>query len=68
MEDPESAELLNLLPGIVDSARSAAGVIATRTPREGWTDDERQLFGENLLVIVENADEFDRRLPTQPAA
>ena len=63
MEDPESAELLNLLPDIVDSARSAAGVIATRVPERGWTDDERQLFGENLLVIVENADEFDRRLP-----
>ena len=34
IEDPESAALLNLLPDIVDSARSATDTIA---PAAGWT-------------------------------
>src|SRR5262249_49659813 len=37
IEDPESAELLNLLPDIVDSARSAADTIAP-----GWLDRARR--------------------------
>jgi hypothetical protein len=39
IEDPESAELLNLLPDIVDSARSAADTIA---PAAGRFDRVRQ--------------------------
>jgi hypothetical protein len=59
VEDPDSAELLNLLPDIVDSARSAAQAIG---PAGGWTDDSRQRFKDSLLEIVKNVAEFERRL------
>jgi hypothetical protein len=76
IEDPESAELLNLLPDIVDSARSAADTIA---PPDGWveragrtdetvdatrgsTDGERQLFKNSLLELLKHADEFHKRV------
>jgi hypothetical protein len=76
IEDPESAELLNLLPDIVDSARSAADTIApaagwldrvrptdgTVETAQGWTDGDRQLFKDSLLEILGNADEFQRRV------
>ena len=75
VEDPDSAELLNLLPDIVDSARSAGQAIApasgwldrargraeTETD-EGWTEEGRQRFKDSLLEILKNVDEFDRRL------
>jgi len=74
-EDPDSAELINLLPDIVDAARSAARSIApasgwfdrTRTHEamdvaRGWTDDDRQSFLDSLIVVLRNADEFDKRL------
>jgi hypothetical protein len=75
IEDPDSAELLNLLPDVVDSARSAAQEIA---PARGWldrvygrqetqtvtawTDDGRRRFKDSLLEILKNVAEFDRRL------
>jgi hypothetical protein len=75
VEDPDSAELINLLPDIVDAARSAARSIA---PASGWfdrtrtheavevargrTDDDRQSFLDSLIVVLRNADEFDKRL------
>jgi hypothetical protein len=76
VEDPESAELINLLPDIVDSARSAANAIApaaswsdrargkdeTVDIVRGWTNHDRQLFKDSLLDFLKNADEFDRRL------
>ena len=75
VEDPDSAELLNLLPDIVDSARSAAQAIAPASGwldrvrgREetetagGWTEQGRQRFKGSLLEILKNVDEFDRRL------
>jgi hypothetical protein len=75
VEDPDSAELLNLLPDIVDSARSAAQAIAPaagwldrvrgREETEtvgGWTEEGRQRFKDSLLEILKNVDEFDRRL------
>jgi hypothetical protein len=75
VEDPDSAELLNLLPDIVDSARSAAQEIAPasswldRVPgREeteavtAWTEDGRRRFKDSLLEILKNVAEFDRRL------
>jgi hypothetical protein len=63
VEDPESAELINLLPDIVDSARSAANAIApaaswsdrargkdeTVDIVRGWTNHDRQLFKDSLL-------------------
>jgi hypothetical protein len=75
VEDPDSAELLNLLPDIVDSARSAAQAIApasgwldrirgreeTETVR-GWTEKGRQRFKDGMLEILENVGDFDRRL------
>jgi hypothetical protein len=82
VEDPESAELINLLPDIVDSARSAADTITPaagyfdRDPRrdetlstqQGWTDRARQLFEDSLLDILEKADEFQRRVsPRAPS-
>lgn len=62
IEDPESAELLNLLPDIVDSARSAADTIA---PAPGQFDraDERP-FADGLLEILKHAGEFRRRAPS----
>lgn len=75
VEDPDSAELLNLLPDIVDSARSAAQEIA---PALGWLDrvhgreqiaiapawtaEGRRRFKDSLLEILSNGTEFDRRL------
>ena len=82
IEDPESAELLNLLPDIVDSARSAADTIAPAAGRfdrarrqdetvdatRGWTDVERQLFKDSLLEVLKHADEFDTRMsPRAPS-
>jgi hypothetical protein len=61
VEDPDSAELLNLLPDIVDAARSAAQAI---DPAPGWSEEGRQRFGDCLLEILENVDELDRRLPS----
>jgi hypothetical protein len=77
VEDPESAELINLLPDIVDSARSAADTI---TPATGWldparredeilaaADGDRQLT-DNLVEVLQKADEFQRRVsPRTPA-
>ncbi|MGH3038558.1 MAG: hypothetical protein ACRDLZ_04010, partial [Gaiellaceae bacterium] len=60
VEDPDSAELINLLPDIVDSARVAAGAIE---PAQARTDADRQLFADSLLDVLKNADELDRRLP-----
>ena len=68
VEDPESAELLDLLPDVVDSARSAADAIApagrldgagqkdeTVATTPGWTEGERRLFKDSLLEILRNA-------------
>jgi hypothetical protein len=66
VEDPESAELINLLPDIVDSARSAADAIApaaswfdravgrdeTVGVARGSTDEDRRLFEDSLLVVL----------------
>jgi hypothetical protein len=76
VEDPDSAALINLLPDIVDAARSSARSIApaagwldrTSRPDEvadvvrDWTEDDRQAFADNLVVVLKNADEFDARL------
>src|SRR5262245_49022748 len=81
VEDPDSAALINLLPDIVDAARSAARSIApaagrfdqTRRTDEAvevvrdWTDDDRQAFADNLIVVLKNADEFDARLSPRVA-
>ena len=79
VEDPESAELINLLPDIVDSTRSAADTIApawldrsgpkeeTVATSRGWTDDERQHFRDSLVDILDNADEFQRRVSPRAA-
>jgi len=64
VEDPDSAELLNLLPDVVDSARSVAQAIV---PVRGWLDpvggkeDDRQRFRNCLVEILGNVREFDRR-------
>jgi hypothetical protein len=77
VEDPDSAALINLLPDIVDAARSAARSIAPtagwfeRTGRtdeaadvgQDWTDDDRLAFADDLIVVLKNAAEFDARLP-----
>ena len=61
VEDPDSAGLINLLPDIVDGARSAASAIAPAPGRfdrrsradeavdvvRGWTDDDRQSFADS---------------------
>jgi hypothetical protein len=76
VEDPDSAALINLLPDIVDAARSAARSVApaagwfdraSRTDEavdvvRGWTDDDRQAFADDLLVVLKNVAEFDARL------
>jgi hypothetical protein len=81
VEDPESAELINLLPDIVDSARAAADLIAPAAPRfdrtrredaplgtRAWTDADRKVFEDSLLEILRNADEFRRRVsPRAPS-
>jgi hypothetical protein len=77
VEAPDSAELLNLLPDIVDAARSAAEAIVpasgplgpvrgTREPgiaEGGGTEGDRRRFRDSLLEILRSVDEFDRRLP-----
>src|SRR5262245_13802072 len=83
IEDPESAALLNLVPDIVDSARSAADSIAPAAawfdrarPTDGLaaantrarTDGDRQLFKNSLLEILTNAEEFQRRVSARAAA
>ena len=81
VEDPDSAALINLLPDIVDAACSAASSIAPAAglfDRSGrtdeavdvvrnWTDDDRQAFADNLIVVLKNADEFDARLSPRVA-
>jgi hypothetical protein len=64
VEDPDSAELLNLLPDVVDSARLVAQAVV---PAPGWLDqaggeeDDPQRFRDGLLEILRNVGEFDRR-------
>lgn len=75
VEDSDSAELLNLLPDVVDSARFAAQAIA---PVPGWvdpaggrrgagsvledpTEEDRARFGDCLRELLRNVREFDRR-------
>jgi hypothetical protein len=76
IEDSESAELINLLPEIVDSARAAADTIAPQTGRfdpagrtaetagatRGWTDGKRELFRDSLLEVLRHADDFQTRV------
>jgi hypothetical protein len=77
VENPDSAELLNLLPDIVDAARSAAEAIVpasgpldpvrgqreTAFPEGVWTEADRQRFKDSCSEILRNEREFDRRLP-----
>jgi hypothetical protein len=77
VENPDSAELLNLLPDIVDAARSAAQAIEPASGRlhpvggreetgiavGGWTEDDRRRFKDSLLEILRNEGKFDQRLP-----
>src|SRR5262245_50768460 len=81
VEDPDSAALINLLPDIVDAARSAARSIAptarwfdraSRTDEavdvvRDWTDSDRRAFADDLIVVLRNADEFDARLSRRVA-
>jgi hypothetical protein len=81
VEDPDSAELINLLPDIVDSARSAADTITPASgwfdpvrredeivgAMEGWRDGDRQLK-DSLLDILQKADEFQRRVSPRMAS
>jgi hypothetical protein len=75
VEDPDSAEAVNLLPDIVDSARSAGQAVAPasgwldlvrgRDETEtvgGWTEESRQRFRESLLEILKDVGEFERRV------
>ena len=70
IEDPDSAELLNLLPDIVDSARNAADTIAPATgrlDRPGQKDEALdatggQLFRNNVLEVLKHTDEFHTRV------
>ena len=66
IEDPDSAELINLLPEIVDSARSDADAIAPAAGRfdPGGRRDagETELFGDSLVELLEHADDFRRRV------
>jgi hypothetical protein len=76
VESPDSAELLNLLPDIVDAARSAAEAIVpasgrlhrvrgreeTGMPVGGWTEDDRRRFRDSLLEILRNEGKFDQPL------
>jgi hypothetical protein len=77
VESPDSAELLNLLPDIVDAARSAAEAIVpasgrlhpvrgreeTGIPVRSWTEDDRRRFKDSLLEILRDEGKFDQRLP-----
>ena len=74
IEDPDSAELINLLPEIVDSARAAADTIAPRTGRfdparrQAETADATQgwkLFGDSLLEVLKHADDFQTRVSSR---
>jgi hypothetical protein len=79
IEDPDSAELINLLPEIVDSARAAADTIAPQTARfdspgrqaetadatQGRTDGDRRLFKDSLLEVLKHADEFRTRMSSR---
>src|SRR5262245_48560347 len=60
IEDPDSAELLNLLPDIVDSARSAADAIVPPASRFDRVV-ARTPFKDSLLGVLKHADEFRRR-------
>ena len=69
VEDPGSAALLNLLPDIVDAARSAARSVDRGGRTDGavnvardWTDDDRKSFADSLIIVLRNADQFDERL------
>jgi hypothetical protein len=75
VEDPDSAEAVNLLPDIVDSARSAGQAVAPASGwldrvrgREeteavgGWTEESRRRFKDSLLEILKNVGEFERRV------
>jgi hypothetical protein len=59
IEDPDSAELLNLLPDVVDSARAAADTIAPPASRFSGAADVAP-FQDSLLEILRHADEFQR--------
>ena len=67
IEDPESAELINLLPEIVDSARAAADTVAPPAGGLGGADHPRPL-NESLLEVLKHADEFQRRASPRAAA
>ena len=56
IEDSESAELINLLPEFVDSARAAADTI---TPAAAPADERP--FRDSLLEVLTHADDFQRR-------
>jgi hypothetical protein len=53
VEDSEAAGALNLLPDVVDAARSAADTISAGTNGEGFRD--------SVLEILGNAEEFQTR-------
>ena len=57
IEDPDSAELLNLLPDIVDSARAAADTIAP-APSPFGEGAAIAPFQDSLLEILRHVDEF----------
>jgi hypothetical protein len=75
VEDPDSAELLNLLPDVVDSTRfvaqaivpvagwsdPAGGKVDAGTSPRGLTEEDRQRFRDCLREILRNVREFDRR-------
>jgi hypothetical protein len=73
VEDSHSAGLLNVLPDVVDSTRSAAQAISPAprwvdAPTEtdasvsnGWDEDARQRFKDSVLEILEKVGEFDRK-------
>jgi hypothetical protein len=75
VEAPDSAEVLNLLPDIVDSARSAAQAIAPpsgrlvpvredqETPEGAGMESDQRTFRDSLLEVLSSVVEFDRRLP-----
>ena len=60
VEDPDCAALINLLPDIVDAARSAAESVAP-TPGAVGRDDG-QSFADDLLVVLRNAGTFSERV------
>lgn len=62
IEDPESAELLNLLPDIVDSARAAADTISPKTGLFDARPKGDLPFKDSLLEILRNAEAFERRV------